>query len=157
MIDMEINGTLPMVASDFSPVMEKIAERMARSVQLNFDLGGRPGWVPLKGVQETPLVLTGRLRRSIYKESDATTSEVGSRGVPYAGIHQFGGTIKHPGSSKRQAFRVGEEWVVTNYTRPHDIRIPARPYLVFQDSDIEEYKSMLVGHAITIEHASFKQ
>lgn len=64
---------------------------------------------------------------NIYKET-SSGAEYGSR-VVYAAIHEFGGTIKHPGSTKMQAFQIGGHKVVAHGTKPHDIPIPKRPYL----------------------------
>jgi phage gpG-like protein len=55
--------------------------------------------------------------------------------VPYARIHNEGGTIKHPGSNKFQAFGFGDGMVFTHYTKPHDIQIPRRQFMLFQDED----------------------
>ena len=63
--------------------------------------------------------------------------------VPYAAIHQFGGTIEHPGSDKFQAFEIGGQWVYTHGTKPHPITIPARPYMMFQDADVEQIIQIL--------------
>jgi phage gpG-like protein len=64
---------------------------------------------------------------NLFKETtDGVT--IGSM-VKYAAIHEYGGTIKHPGSSKKQAFKIGGRLIVTNGTKAHDIPIPQRPYL----------------------------
>lgn len=55
--------------------------------------------------------------------------------VPYAAIHEYGGTINHPGGTP---YRVIDGRVVfvrkgtgkrLRKTAPHEIKIPARPYL----------------------------
>jgi phage gpG-like protein len=81
----------------------------------------------------------------------------------YAGIHQFGGTIKHPGGtpflpfkptkrkagfmpnqmifiSKKKAEELKAKGIPVRYTKPHDIKMPARPYLVLQDEDLIEIR-----------------
>lgn len=62
----------------------------------------------------------------------------GSKGVKYARIHELGGTIEHPGGTP---YFIGEDGMATFVskdhpdaadlpkTKPHDIVIPARPYL----------------------------
>lgn len=76
---------------------------------------------------------SGRLYSSIKSElvENPTTiyGVVGSYGVPYARIHEYGGVIKHPGSSKFQAWQGSGGWVYTHFTRPHDIPMPERSYL----------------------------
>lgn len=76
---------------------------------------------------------SGRLYNSIQSQLiENTTSiygRVSTHGVPYAAIHEFGGVIKHPGSSKFQAWQGPGGWVYTHMTRPHDIPIPQRSYM----------------------------
>lgn len=55
----------------------------------------------------------------------------GNASVRYAAIQERGGTIRHPGASgKLQVFEVRGRTVFTMHTRPHNIRIPARPYML---------------------------
>jgi phage gpG-like protein len=55
--------------------------------------------------------------------------------VPYAAIHEFGGTINHPGGTPyrvidgRTVFVRKSEGKGLRKTQPHEIKIPARPYL----------------------------
>lgn len=74
------------------------------------------------------LILTDstRLRNSIYYIASGSGVIVGTN-VVYAAIHQFGG-------------RAGRGLKVT---------IPARPYLLFQDEDIDRYEQMLVDFVMT--------
>ncbi len=80
-------------------------------------------------------VKSGDLRDSIFQENvqnDASgvTYKVASGGnLRYAAIHEFGGTIKHPGSDKLQVFDVGGRTVFTHHTAPHDIPMPQRSYM----------------------------
>lgn len=77
----------------------------------------------------------GELRDSIFDENTrndtgGVTYKVASGGnIPYAAIHEYGGTIHHPGSNKFQAFEVGGSMVFTNKTAPHDITMPERSYM----------------------------
>src|SRR5690242_6877903 len=118
-------------------VFMSIGELLIKSNVANFDEGGRPvPWPPNKKGTPT-LVGSGKLRDS------GVISGVGSEfvevawgaGLPYAAIHQFGGTINHPGSSKLQVFQAGGKTVFAHGTRPHQIQIPARRYLRIQDED----------------------
>lgn len=80
---------------------------------------------------------TGRLKSTIrgtgpYRQgvNYVVGLTAGSTSVRYARIQEFGGTIKHPGASgKLQVFEVRGQVVFTMYTRPHSIKIPARPYI----------------------------
>jgi hypothetical protein len=65
-------------------------------------------------------------------------------GVHYAGIHEHGGTIQHPGSTgKLQVFEAGGETIFTMKTKPHAIRIPQRAYAA---PALAENKSRIVSN-----------
>lgn len=56
--------------------------------------------------------------------------------IPYARIHEYGGTINHPGGTKYYFGPDGDIRFLPNtarrfvgITKPHPIRMPARPYL----------------------------
>ncbi len=139
MINIQIDGQLPQLNADLTQAMEQIADVMYRSVQENFIAGGRPNqWAPLQplGV-DSHLYQSGRLFESIQLMWDdkSATAFIDTARVPYAAILNFGGTIKHPGSNKFQAFMYGGEMIYTHGTRPHDINIPARTFMMFQDED----------------------
>ena len=85
---------------------------------------------------------TGQLAASITTSHDSRSAMIGTNKI-YAAIHQFGGTIEHPGSDKFQAFEIGGQWVYTHGTKPHPIAIPARPYMMFQDADVEQIIQIL--------------
>lgn len=93
-------------------------------------------------------VVSGRLYKSFLPgKPDNVFRRKGSSGkfgveygskVIYAAIHEYGGTINHPGSTKRQAWYSDGQLVVTHKTKPHQITIDARPYLA---PALEDYKS----------------
>jgi phage gpG-like protein len=95
-------------------------------------------------------VRSGRLLASIQSQLiENTTSiygRVSSNGVPYAAIHEFGGVIKHPGSSKFQAWMGPGGMVYTHFTRPHDIPMPERSYL---RSSLAEMQAEIVERMTT--------
>lgn len=89
-------------------------------------------------------VVSGRLRRSIFHKVESTATSVTGRvlqssDVPYGRIHEFGGTIKHPGGTaylfdKRVGapFFVGNDKIIASAlprTKPHDIKMPERSYM----------------------------
>lgn len=112
--------------ANFSVPLRDAAVYMKSSVLKNFEVGGRPKWVPLskktlqeklkKGYSPQPLIRTGRLRQSI---NVSVSSEVASvyPGVWYGAQHQFGTKI-----------------------------VPARPFLVFQPEDIDTVKEIFVRY-----------
>lgn len=82
---------------------------------------GRAGW---EG--RLPLTDTARLRRSINYTAGAREISIGTN-VIYAAIHQFGGKA---GRGKK-------------------VHIPARPYLMFQDEDINYLDRTLMNYIMT--------
>ena len=155
MLKATISGTLPEIEEiDFSDAMKKIGEYMVKSIQRTFLQAGRPeAWVALRGVQETPLISSGRLFKSINFKADARSVEISTgSGIPYARIHQFGGRV--PISDKSRGFfwfmfkQTGaEKWKYMALSKQASFKIPARPYMEFQDSDIVFIKETLLGHA----------
>jgi phage gpG-like protein len=85
---------------------------------------------------------TGRLYNSIQSQlienTTAIYGRVSTSGVPYAAIHEFGGVIKHPGSSKFQAWQSPGGWVYARMTRPHDIPSPERSYMRSSLADMRD-------------------
>ena len=145
MIGIQLTGTLPQVNSDFTEMMSDIGQLMLESVQQNFIAGGRPNqWEPLKTGEQAHLYKTGYMYWSVqtYSGSNEAVVFIDTNRVPQAAIHNFGGTIKHPGSSKFQAFFYNGNWIYTWGTKPHDIDIPARPFMMFQEEDKNRILSM---------------
>lgn len=142
MINIQIEGKLPELNADLEPAMQEIADVMFRSVQQNFIAGGRPDqWAPLMPLgQSSHLYRTGNLFESLQLAWDKSSATVfiDTARIPYAAILNFGGIIKHPGSSKFQAFDLGGKMIYTHGTKAHDIPIPARPFMVFQEEDKEQ-------------------
>lgn len=71
----------------------------------------------------------------------------------YAAIHQFGGTIKHPGGTRYVVVNAVAMFVsnafmgpVSGITKPHPIPMPARPFLGASESDQTELLRVLQGH-----------
>jgi phage gpG-like protein len=141
MINVEITGNLPNINTDLEPAMEKIADIMYRSVQQNFISGGRPNqWEPLAHLglpSHLYQYQSGFMFENIQLSWDGTQAKVfiDTARVPYARINNFGGVIKHPGSDKFQAFAGADGMVFTHGTKPHDINIPQRKFMMFQEMD----------------------
>ena len=157
-----IRKELPVLAGlakrlkDLTFAMEVIGQYMLGSIHKNFEVGGRPKrwqrlseatlkaqflygpagrrkgrriktkqrglsrqWLRFKGGKKI-LIHTGRLLQSITYEALKDKVEIGSN-LPYAAIHQFGG------------------WA----GRGRKVYIPARPYLVVQEEDIDWIKEFL--------------
>ena len=139
-----------------SRMLYKVAAKMQRPRELtaaisvsflaitddNFDMQGRPAWAGLSAAylkvrkQGKILSQSGQLRDSIQTFHSDTEAGLSSN-LPYSAIHQFGGTIKHPGGTRYQVIGSGMAVFVSNafsgpttgVTKAHDILMPARPYL----------------------------
>lgn len=103
------------------PAFAEIGEMLVRSVQKNFQAGGRPDrWVGRKSPAKTPgsklLIDTGRLVNSITSRHTNSYAEVGTN-VVYGATHQFG---RGP--------------------------IPARPFLVVQADDERAFAEVIAEH-----------
>ncbi len=155
-------------ANDLTPIMRQLGERMMTSVKKNFDQGGRPTpWEPLasgtvisaevwKGFSRSwkarmlkmgyrrvqgrkrmggPLVLTGNLRASIDYRAEPRDLVLVARPDPgvKGPVHQWGVPDTAHGGTGRLA------------GRGHNVRIPARPYLVFQPEDLAYARDLLRG------------
>lgn len=128
--DREVTSHLEQLARkvrDLSPIMREISEDMLDAVQENFDKEGRPGrWPELSPAYKRWLTKNGKtgkmlnrtaagLYHSIQPRYDSRSAIVGTN-KKYAAIHHFGGAA---GRGKKA-------------------KIPARPYLVLDDSDTRQ-------------------
>ncbi|MBE2188820.1 MAG: phage virion morphogenesis protein [Candidatus Kapabacteria bacterium] len=155
-------------------ILTDVADIIEISIAKNFDMGGRwdgnksdiglfsggtQKWAPLADntkaryktlgySQEATLNRNKNLRSAIdvFGRSGKVFISVKS---PYGAIHQWGGTIDHPGGTeygykfkkdmkigKIQFLKKGRGYKVLGKTGPHKIHIPARPYLVIGDDDL---------------------
>ena len=168
--DRQIRGLLDKLAQrldDMTPAMKRIANQLEATVKRNFREGGRPEkWKPSKRVLKhggQTLRETGRLRSSITPDHGRNYAEVGTS-VEYAPTHQFGAkkgefgrkkvTIKaHRRKVKSRDIRKGRHLVAKGVTfvKEHERimefpwgDIPARPFMVVPDEDMEDIKDILV-------------
>ena len=132
---------------DTAPLMRRLGERIQAWTQDRFDANqqqapdGTP-WAKLnpkyaqnkpRHLQNRKLTLSGHLRKSIrWQLLDSQSVLVGTN-VPYAAIHQFGGTIR-PKKGKALAF--GGRFV-------QSVTIPARPYFGISAQDNKEIQEII--------------
>ncbi len=124
-------------------LMASIGEALVSGVKTRFkneeDPEGRK-WEPsARALAEGGKTLTdtARLRDSIDYAATPTKVMVGSN-LPYARIHQYGGTIR-PRKAKRLIFNgPGGEKIVAK-----QVTIPARPYLGVSKADTEEFRATM--------------
>lgn len=155
MITFSIEGELPVVNADLSEVMRAVALLMEESVKLNFIEGGRPvHWEATKRGTRA-FYPFGDLFYSIRKISGATWAEVSAGdNLPYARIQQAGGEFNVPITQQSRKFfwamffKTGDpkwQWMALSNKSSFHIRIPARPYMMFQDEDVEKILSLIGG------------
>jgi|LSQX01.1.fsa_nt_gb phage virion morphogenesis protein len=114
-----------------TPLMQEVSHVMDTAVSENFERGGRPKWLGKRDGTPSKLQDTGRLKNSITRLYDDTSAVVGTN-VIYAGIHQFGGTIK---PKRAKALRFNGRFV-------KKVEMPARPFLQLDEGDFEEIEKV---------------
>lgn len=131
---------------------DPIMQRIDRSIQFNFRHEGRPDkWKKshrAAALDQITLTDTGNLKNSLklseggieYKDLKIT---VGTN-VSYAQIHQEGGTINNSVTVRAHERKINRAWgelinertvKVKEHKRHMNAVIPARPYIMLQDSD----------------------
>jgi phage gpG-like protein len=113
-------------ATAAKPAMQAIAEIIRGEALRNFREGGRypSRWKPSIRASSggKTLMDKGTLRNSITATATDTTAQAGTA-LKYAGIHQFGGTIRAK-TAKGLRFQVGGRWCTKR-----EVVIPARPFM----------------------------
>jgi phage gpG-like protein len=116
-VDGEASRRLGVIAergADLAPVMRQIGNELLQLRSQRFRRGRGVNGVPWKPKQRVingkklPLIFSGRLADSIAVQADANSVTLGSI-LPYARIHEFGGSITlHPFSRKVLFREVGK-------------------------------------------------
>ena len=130
--------------------------------------GGSSTWKPLaestkKAYKKKGYDLTATLRRTNSMRSTIEIRPSGQSTIyitansPYAQIHQFGGIIKHPGGTPYISVGAGVARFISKkaaekkhgvkYTKPHNITIPARPFLTIGEPELKQILT-LVGSVV---------
>lgn len=156
----EIQNTLNKVIRDIKVKGLKAIEIEAvKSIRKNFEVGGRPKWIPskksgkMKGTKT--LQVTGALSEisAVRNDSQGTVELSTSPDTrAYARIHQEGGTINMPARTMaRRTKKDGRsvfasknrdtgkrKKVDVSFSTGYTIKIPARPYMVIPPEDHSE-------------------
>ena len=143
---------------DLGGAMYLIANALENSVKENFRAGGRykaegsieggsERWKPSKSTAKgSTLLRTGNLMRSITPSFDSQSASVSS-GLAYARIHNDGGKTKPHEITARNgralAFSLGGKKVLCRSVHHPGSNIPARPFMVIQQDDIDYAKETL--------------
>jgi phage gpG-like protein len=153
----EVENNLRRVIQEVKSTALKVMEIEAlRSIQKNFESGGRPKWIPskkkgkLKGTKT--LVVTGALREVSAVKDEAASSVTlitSPDSRAYARIQHEGGTISmKPKTMARRTKKDGRsvfasknrdtgkrKKVDVSFSKAYTIRIPPRPFLVIPPED----------------------
>jgi len=129
-------------AINLKPLLNNIAQIMLESVRKNFDEEGRVDkWAALKRstIKQRErkgywpgkiLQRSGILKRSIQAFTDETAAIV-STNIKYAGIHNYGGTIKQ---ATRSSLKTKKQ------IKERTIKIPKREFMKLTEKDSEKIK-----------------
>lgn len=134
-------------------ILRAIGTGLVEVVQRRFEAARDPfggAWVALNpayaAIKKGPGILRARgyLQRSITFDASGNHITIGSPMI-YAGVHQFGATIK-PVRAKALAFRMGGGGGKGGrIVKAKSVTIPARPYLGFGPEDQREVMEVLQG------------
>lgn len=161
-IDLQDGETLAVIRraaaqlADPGPMLDNIGRRLAASTMHRFEQGAGPDgvrWKPSARARKQSgqtLVDSGRLRDSITHVVRGDELLVGTN-VEYAGIHQFGGTIRQQARTQVLAFqaagrlfasrrstrrrRAGAVRIAIAAIGAREINMPARPFLGLSAGD----------------------
>lgn len=164
MLTITVDGTWPTFKIDDEDLTELFrlsSMYMLASVQENIIEGGRPPWQHTKR-GAIPNFYGGKLYNAIKPSYGANFAEVSisTSEVPYAAIHQFGGEIFQVVTNKQRGFfwfmysETGDEmWKGMALSKSLLIEMPARPYMMFQEEDVEVLAQMFGDNLIKIINA----
>lgn len=137
-------------AADTHPLMDAIGESLESSTRLRFRNETGPGgqrWKPsLRARHEGGQTLTEsrQLRDSITHEATRDTARVGTN-VIYAGVHQFGATIRAKGGYNGNG-HLRFSIPGLGFRSPLEVVIPARPFLGIDQDDRDTIEDLVDGY-----------
>lgn len=111
--------------ANMRPAWDAVGTNVVNRIRLGFRASRSPAgvpWLPLKVRQGQPLVDTGRLRRSITRQSDQQGVTIGTN-LKYAPVHQYGAHIV----PKTKPFLVFK--TPSGYAKVKEVNVPARPFM----------------------------
>jgi phage gpG-like protein len=148
LITVTIEGSLPKIPTDYTPIMEKVSALMLGSVQEQFGEGGLPGrWRSLISGEVSWLFQTGDLLRSIGRTFGPDFAEV-STSHKTARWMQSG---SHPLVTEKSIRFFWAKFYETKLgfwkgmalQKPGKrMNVPARPFMLFQSEDVTSITSL---------------
>jgi len=151
-------------AEDARPAMKAIGIMQVRSIQKNFETGGRPRrWAASMraamagkpgGKGGKTLIQSAQLKNSITFSAGSKNVKIGTN-KKYAPAHQFGMTLNIPEIRPKRAKALrfvgaGGEIIFTRRVKAHKVKIPKREFLLFQKEDIKRAERVLIDHVVGI-------
>lgn len=134
-IDADLHGMIER-AKDQTPAMEAIQAVMIRSAQKNFEMQGRPDpWQPLS-------LATIKRRRNKDKGSVRILRDTGylmQSLSPQGGQYSIREVTKN-------SVAIGTNRPGAAAHQEGNGRLPARPFLIHQEEDIDDYKTIILDH-----------
>lgn len=137
----EVRGTEQLIAR-FTQAPDKVRKELAIEMQaIAYELQAYIQTSKLSG--QVLNVRTGALRAHIFSRVDSYSTNITATvyisigQVPYAGIHEYGGLISHPGGTAYIVTSAGARFVPNSSalagslprTRPHPIALAERSYM----------------------------
>jgi len=152
MIDIKITGSLPMIKSDLTPAMARVAELLLQSNLERFENEGYGTWPPRR--DGSPATLAG-IANTLQKTSDSRSATVSAMNT----IHQRGGPMR---ITDRMRSFFWAKWYETQdprfkwmaLTRSGMLSFPVRTYLTFREGIIDDIKDILGQEILVSETTS---
>jgi phage gpG-like protein len=162
-------GAIAERGTDLAPVMRQIGNELLQLRSQRFRRGRGVNGVPWKPKQRVikgkskPLIFSGRLADGIAMQADANSVTLGSI-LPYARIHEFGGSVTLRPFSRKVLFREvgkkgsGQYQFALNKSKSkrlvskpvtygaRTINIPARPWLRIDGQDRAAIQAVIAEH-----------
>lgn len=138
---------------DLQPLMAQLGRHMMTSVRQNFDVGGRPAWEPLANYEVLPKGSRGGKTRRIQGRIGELHRSSG-RGGPLVWTGDLRDSVDFTPEAKDLVLWAKpnpnmkgpvHQWGTDRAGRGRNVRIPARPYLVFQPEDLDWFRKNCEG------------
>lgn len=132
---------------DPKPVLAAIGNLAVKSIRQNFINGGRPNaWTKSKKAKGKTLIGTGALMKGIHYTVDEDGTTIMTSKLPYAHILHFGGKTRPHEIRAKNRKALHFLGIFRKKVNHPGSDIPARPYMILQDEDIQAMEKMMVLH-----------
>lgn len=141
-------GALVHAFGDLTPLMTDFGNALETATSLRFEDEQAPdgsAWTKSARAKEDggkTLTDSSQLKSSVTHEATANSVTVGTNKI-YAGVHQFGGTIKAKTDKGLRFFLPGD----LGFRRVMQVEMPARPFLGLSSDDEAELLALAEDYA----------